>query len=362
MVQAEKTDKEFKYLIPNRFMTNKKINLSSFVFEITSKCNHDCMYCYNVWKHPSLKYPAREELSTEQIKKIISKLKKQTKIKYLAISGGEPLLRKDTPEIIEFCSENNIEANLLTNGSLLNEENCRKCVQAKTSIFEIPLLAVDEKIHYRLTGRGNLKDVIVGIKNLKKFRTKLVVVFVATKLNISQFKGTAEMAIALGADGLMFNRFNAGGTGIKNIEALTPELKDIKTSLVTLDYLSGYYGVSASVSIPIPKCLVNPADFRHLNFGYCPSGNEKSYFTIDPYGNVRICNHSPTILGNLLKENFDTILTNSFIPDFQKSVSDYCTKCKEVQNCWGGCKASAQVCGNGLQGYDPFLQRNIACI
>lgn len=340
-------------------MPDTKVNLSSFVFEITSRCNHNCLYCYNVWKCPNIDYPTSDELSTEQVKQIILKLKCQTRIKYLAISGGEPLLRKDVPEIIKFCSDNLIQANLLTNGSLLSEENCKKCVEADTSIFEVPFISPDRQTHYKLTGTDNLKEIIQGIKNLKWYDTTVIVVFVATKLNIKQIKETAEAAIALGADGIMFNRFNPGGEGIKHIEQLMPALSEIREALTTLDNLAGYYGIQVSVSTPIPKCLVNPKEFKHITFGYCPSGNEKSYFTIDAYANVRPCNHTPKILGNLLEQDFETIVANDFVRKFQESFPNHCKNCKEAMSCWGGCKASAQVCGNGLYDLDPFLKASI---
>lgn len=340
-------------------MPGDKINLSNFVFEVTFKCNHNCLYCYNVWKSPKVRYPTSDELSTEQIKSLVLKLKKQTKIKYLAISGGEPLLREDIAEIIKFCSDNRIETNLLTNGSLLSEQNCEKCLQANTSIFEVPLLTTNKQIHYELTGQDNLKDIIQGIKNLKQHNCKLVIAFVATKLNIGHIKQTIETAIALGADGIMLNRFNAGGTGIRHFEKLRPPLDEIKEAFKILDKLAGYYGVGASAAVPIPKCLIDGKDFKNISFGYCPSGSKKSYFTIDPLGNVRVCNHSPTILGNLLEDDFNTITANKFVKDFQQALPAYCTNCKDAKSCWGGCKAAAQVYGDGIYDIDPFLKVEI---
>lgn len=340
-------------------MPTSKVSLSSFVLEVTAECNHNCVYCYNVWKSPNAQYPKGRELSTHQIKQIIRRLKSQTTISHLALSGGEPLLRKDVPQIISFCSDNLIEANLLTNGSLLTDEICKKCIDANTSIFELPLLTVDSHTHYLLTGTDNLRDVLQGIKNLKRYNSTLVVAFVATDLNIRHFKKTAETAIALGADGIMFNRFNPGGRGINHIHRLMPSLHAIREALPILNDLAHYYGIHASASIPIPKCLINPADFRHITFGYCPSGNEKSYFTIDPYGNLRVCNHTPTILGSVLKQDLTTILANDFVAKFRKAIPPYCRNCNQATSCWGGCKASALVCGNSLCDLDPFLKLNL---
>lgn len=334
----------------------KKLELTNFVLEITHQCNHNCLYCYNPWKDRRQHYPTGKELSVDQLRKIIFKLKEETKIRYLAISGGEPLVTDRTIPIIRACSEVKIKTNLITNGSLLDEKTCRQLVEAGIDIFEIPLLTTDSELHYKLTGSRDLAQTTRAVKTIKKHKSKLIIAFVATALNIKCVKETTEFAIASGADGLMFNRFNPGGQGIIHLQELMPSLDDIKNSLLELDRLAGYYGISASASVPIPKCLVNPDNYRHIEFGYCPSGNSKSYHTIDAYGNVRTCNHSPVILGNLLKESFQEIIMNPYVLRFRKAHPKYCTNCEEVTSCWGGCKAAAEVCYGDLSDPDPLLK------
>ena len=75
-------------MLLKRFLKSKE-NLFNFVLELTPNCNQECIYCYNVWKHH--KYP-KGKIDLNSWKKIISKLKNETKIKLISISGGEPLL------------------------------------------------------------------------------------------------------------------------------------------------------------------------------------------------------------------------------------------------------------------------------
>lgn len=336
-------------------MFRRKIDLSSFVFEVTKKCNHSCRYCYNVWKAPDSAYLCGPELSLLQIKEIIGKLRSETKIRYLALSGGEPLLRDDIIEIIDFCTYLGIKANLLTNGALLTERQCREAIRAGVAIFEVPLVACDPKIHDNLTGADDLAVVIEGMRMIKRQGGTLIIVLVVTKGNIHLFKETLEQAIALDADGIMLNRFNAGGAGIRYRSELMPTMGELREALTIFNELVGYYGIKGAVSVPIPKCLIDPGDFPELRFGHCPSGNQKSYFTIDPYGNVRVCNHSPTIIGNLLEQSFRDILAHPFITAFQRAFPPSCADCSELHNCWGGCKAAAQVCTGDLTQADPIF-------
>jgi MoaA/NifB/PqqE/SkfB family radical SAM enzyme len=64
---------------------------------VTRKCNYRCVGC-NVWKEPD-----QRELSTNEIKKGLDILKKLGIIE-LVLSGGDPLLRDDIGEIIDYAS------------------------------------------------------------------------------------------------------------------------------------------------------------------------------------------------------------------------------------------------------------------
>ncbi|GKX30414.1 heme d1 biosynthesis radical SAM protein NirJ2 [Vallitalea longa] len=88
------------------------MKLRCATMKVTSRCNLRCEFCYE-------KQDNRKELSKDQIKHII-KFLKDNGCRTLMISGGEPLLRKDIYEIIEYASSNKIKTKLATNGTLLN--------------------------------------------------------------------------------------------------------------------------------------------------------------------------------------------------------------------------------------------------
>jgi MoaA/NifB/PqqE/SkfB family radical SAM enzyme len=91
----------------------------SFVFEITQRCNHDCLHCYNAWKNP-VDYPAGE-LPTDQTLAILGKMLDETGASLVSLSGGEPMLRADVGEIVDFLRGRDVTVNLISNGSLLDE-------------------------------------------------------------------------------------------------------------------------------------------------------------------------------------------------------------------------------------------------
>ena len=81
---------------------------------ITRKCNYRCRGC-NVWKEQD-----QQELSTEEVKRGLDILKDMGIVE-LVLSGGDPLLRKDAAEIIEYAS-NLFVTTVYDNGSMAKEK------------------------------------------------------------------------------------------------------------------------------------------------------------------------------------------------------------------------------------------------
>jgi len=326
----------------------------SFVFEITQRCNHECLHCYNPWKcRPA--YPLGE-LTTDETLAMLAKMLDETKASLVSISGGEPMLRPDVYEVVDFLVERGATINLITNGSLLDEAAVGRLAPDKISIFELPLLSVERKIHDTLSGReGAFDRVTLAVADLKAAGQMVVCVFVATKLNLPTWRETAELAVALGADGIMFNRFNPGGRGAENVERLQASPEDLTAALDTAEEISAEYDFPISCSIAMPPCLFDTDKYERLTFGFCAAGTERAYYTLDPMGNVRPCNHSPTVLGNIRQTPFWQMADSPAMRAFMAARPAFCGGCKLEMECLGGCKAAAESCYGDLSACDPFL-------
>lgn len=328
-----------------------------FVLEVTKRCNLNCMFCYNVWKcrHD---YP-KGEGTTQTLRKIIERLYEDARPKFITVSGGEPLLRNDLLEIVKDVDSFGMRWNLLTNGTLLTEQLTKEFVDSGVSLFEVLLLSSKPENHNKLTRVKSFEKTIDGILNIKRNGGKFVISFVATKINIEAVKSVAEFAIVLGAEGLMFNRFNPGGEGLKYIEELMPKVEEIKSALIILDDIASKYGIRVSSNIPIPPCIIDMKAYPHVRYGFCPNGGDKSYYTVDELGNIRICNHSPTVIGNILHDSFSTVRQSNFIERFTQSTPAVCKTCAFLKECNCCCKASAEAYYSSIEALDPFVARNI---
>ena len=326
----------------------------SFVFELTQRCNHDCLHCYNAWKAP-VDYPMGE-LGTAETLAMLGKMLDDTGASLVTLSGGEPMLRTDVFHVVDFLRARGVGVNLITNGSLLSDAAIARFGPDKIGVFELPLLSCEREIHDRMSGRaGAFDDATLAITELKSAGGRVVAVFVATKLNLHTWRETTEMALALGVDGVMFNRFNPGGCGFANLDRLQVSPRELSDALEIAESMCVEFDLPISCSIAMPPCLFETGRDPHLGFGFCAAGTERAYYTLDPLGNVRPCNHSATILGNIREGSFWDMADGPAMRIFMAARPEFCSGCGVESECQGGCKAAAEVCFGSANEMDPFL-------
>jgi radical SAM protein with 4Fe4S-binding SPASM domain len=337
--------------------------LHSLIFETTQQCNHACLYCYNIWNPDSRgrvsDYP-QGQLNTSDTIRMLTKALDETRCQHVTLTGGEPLLRKDLPQIVEFLHNRDIATTIISNGHLLSEPVVVDYLERGVGLFELPLLSHRRKIHDQLSGcPGAFDAVLAAMAHIRYQRGQFVSVFVATKINLPDLYETIKMAYAFGARGMMFNRVNIGGRARDHLDALMPSVDQIRNALTVADRAADEFSFPISCSIPIQPCLVDTSIFNHLDFGYCAAGTERAYYTIDPLGNLRPCNHTTTILGNLMEEPFVELISPERMSPFMEAVPSFCDPCSLRDICKGGCKAAAQVCYGSLSAEEPFLHINL---
>jgi radical SAM protein with 4Fe4S-binding SPASM domain len=343
-------------------MTGSRPHLQSLIFEVTQHCNHACLHCYNIWHGENgveSSYP-RGELDTPQTLRLLEKVFAEVICNYVILTGGEPLLRADLPILLDFFKARHIQISLISNGRLLDEPTARDLVGRGVGLFELPLLSHQRAVHDQLSGAPGAWDaVLAAMANLRLHHGNIIAVFVATRWNIEHVGEMMHLAFAFGARGVMINRFNPGGRGREHIEELLPSAAQVRQMLETAEAAAVEFKIPVSCSIPIQPCLVDTRAYPHLGFGYCAAGSERAYYTLDPLGNLRPCNHTDTILGNLFDAPFAEIIHSERMYAFTRAVPAFCTNCEHCLECQGGCKASAQVCYGSLTAPEPFLRGNI---
>ncbi len=144
----------------------------ALTWNITYRCNLQCIYCGS-WQNKS------EELDTKDIFAIIEEFSNLGG-KFIKFSGGEPLLREDLSEIIDFCKKKNLFVLLNSNGVLIKKD-FKKIKDAD----EIQLsLDGPEEIHDFIRGKGIYEKVIEAIDACKTNNISTNLTTVLSKYNI----------------------------------------------------------------------------------------------------------------------------------------------------------------------------------
>ncbi|MBU0707222.1 radical SAM protein [Patescibacteria group bacterium] len=305
------------------------------IYEVTPRCNYNCLYCYNVWKADD-KYPPGE-LAIKEIKHLFNKVLVDIHLEWIILSGGEPLLHKNINEIIKFLKEKNQRIGIATNGSLLKIDNVHKLIEDGIGYFEISLNSTNVDNYKRLCRSDSLKKVKNAILLVKKKKIPLTVSFTVTRINLNDIEKVIDLCYAFSVDTIALNRFVPGGEGIENKEELTISKKDLESVLKIANEKSSKHKIPINITIPIEDCEIKHAQYPRLNFGTCGCGESK--WVIDPVGNLRTCEQNPEILGNLLEKSFTELSQMKSVKDFRNNnINEKCHDCGYIKNCGGGCR------------------------
>ncbi len=164
------------------------------VWNITRRCNLKCVHCYAHAKNISFD----NELSTTEGKFLIDDLA-EFGVPVILFSGGEPLVRKDLPELADYAVKKGMRAVISTNGTLITPQTARTLKDIGLSYVGISLDGMEE-INDRFRGvKGAFRSALEGIENCKKAGIKVGLRFTINKSNDGQiseiFKLLEEMDI-----------------------------------------------------------------------------------------------------------------------------------------------------------------------
>ncbi len=350
-------------------MTSKAINEktidvlqalpNTFVLELTRLCNNRCDHCYNAWRAPELQYAKDErgEMTTAEIKWTIRKLMEEIPVTTVCLSGGEPTLRADLPEIVQFLRSQGLTVQIITNGTNLTESLVDATVSGST--YQVSLLSWRREVHDRLTGHPGAWDAVVdGMTNVHLAGGHLIAVFVATRQNYADIGPTAHLAMMLGASSLLYNRINVGAANLHHSEELflTPAM--VEENLRVLDEIAAA-GFSVSTGVVIEPCMVDIARYSHIQFNWCSLAGEQSTLIIDPAGNFRVCEHSSVVLGNIRRDSVRDIYEHhAYVKAFRTTWPAECADCDNAlkESCRGGCKAAAEQAYGTFARVEPFVR------
>lgn len=332
-------EESYAGLYRNIIKIQSKLNLKPpppryIIWDCTRKCNLNCEHCGAAHK------TYKDELSTQEVKKVIDDLYVSMKGKGMfAVTGGEPLLRKDLLEILKYAKGRNFDTGVATNGYLVN-----KALAKEISHIELDSIMVSldgpEEIHNKI--RRNEESFKHAVNALNEFK----------EAGIRQL--TVSTTITT--------------TNLKSLNSLKDTVKKINPTYWRINLLMPIGRASENKELFLnPGQINNFLEFVHRNkeelnilvgenLPFLGSWEKKlrdkpytcfvgiTTLCIGVNGNIRGCPEQPDIPkfieGNIKEESIMKIWNKGFIKYRQNDILEEdisCKVCSLKHKCWGGC-------------------------
>ena len=185
---------------------------------------------------------------------------------------------------------------------------------------------------------------------------KTTVNITVTKRNYYELFRTIALGLLNGASSVLLNRFLPGGRGLRYQDSLSLNREQLNGMLDIAEEVLEYGKRYGHVGTEFPKCVIKDINkYQRLEIGMqCAAA--KYFFVIDPAGQIRTCNHSPRIVGNVFDE--DMIHDKDYWTLFAESLYKpaYCSACMDKKLCDCGCREVAHILKGSPMEIDPCIE------
>lgn len=285
-------------------------------------------------------------------------------IKMFSLSGGEILLKEGFDRLIRYIREEGDKRNIhhqivvISNGLLMKHDYLE--LFKELDVHLSMSLPGYETFEYH-TGVDNAEGVLHWFREAKEIGLSATVNVTVTQKNIHELFETISLGLINGANDVLLNRFLPGGRGLTYMNELLLSSSQINIMLETAEEVLDYANRYGNVGTEIPLCaILDKNKYKRIHVGYqCAAA--KSFFVIDPSGQIRTCNHSPHVVGHIFSNPMitDTEYWNRFANSDYKP--DSCSNCKWIKTCDCGCREVANILHGDTNAVDSSIIHDCKC-
>ncbi len=314
-------------------------------WELTYACNLACVHCLS-----SSGRRDPRELSTAECKAVIDEFRRM-QVFYVNIGGGEPTVRRDFWELLDYAVGHDVGVKFSTNGTRITPEVADRLATTDYVDIQISLDGATALVNDAIRGAGSFETALGAMRHLKNagmhgFKVSVVV----TRDNVAQLDEFKALADAHGAQ-LRLTRLRPAGRGADVWDELHP---------TAWQQLELYRWLQAN-----GEDVLTGDSFFHLaaygealpGLGMCGAG--RVVCLIDPIGDVYACPfaiHEEFLAGNVRSPGgFEAVWRTSepFASLRTPQSGGACASCGHYDSCRGGCMAAKFFTGLPLDGPDP---------
>jgi MoaA/NifB/PqqE/SkfB family radical SAM enzyme len=303
--------------------------------DLTYRCNNNCRHC---WLHVPPTAP-EPELSLDEVRRIADEARAMG-CREWSISGGEPMLRPDFPEIFDYLTLKSRRYTLNTNGTLITPEIARLLRRRGSKM--VALYGATAEVHDHITRNpGSFDAVMRGFRYLEEAGAGFIAQLIPMRDNYHQFDEMVKLAKSLSPQyrvGAPWLHLSACASPERNAEISRQRL-DAK-DVIALDQPDMAAEESVSPTSDVHRPSSTAGDDRL--FAACIAARQD--FHIDPQGGMTFCTFikDPALRFDLRKGTFRAAW-DEFIPALAGKVRggreylENCGSCEMRQHCrWCG--------------------------
>ncbi len=303
---------------------------------LTFRCQNNCIHCYAGGPHQT------EELTTEQWKAVIDRLY-DIGVFIATFTGGEPTMREDLPELLQYAQNRGIVTGLVTNGRRLKDKGYVETLEKVGLDFvQITLESHEPKVHDSITGaKGSWKETVEGIKNVVPTKIYLTTNTTLNQYNASDFLETVDFIKELGVAGFGCNSLIYSGKAKKISDKFAVSTETLKELLPKVHDKANQLGLKFLWYTPTQYCSFDPVS---LGLGVKSCTAAMINMCVGPNGDVYPCQSYFESLGNILKDSWQNIWNHPLAVSIRKReyAEPKCKDCPQLQICGGGCPLELQ--------------------
>jgi mycofactocin biosynthetic radical S-adenosylmethionine protein MftC len=318
-------------------------------WELTYACNLACVHCLS-----SSGRRDPRELSTAECKRVIDELERM-QVFYVNIGGGEPTVRPDFWELVDYATAHHVGVKFSTNGLRITPDVAARLAASDYIDVQISLDGATAEVNDSVRGQGSYDMALTAMANLAAagfagFKISVVV----TRHNVGQLDAFQAIAAQFDAQ-LRVTRLRPSGRGADVWDELHPTSAQQRQLYEWL--------------VAKGERVLTGDSFFHLS-GYGESlpglnmcGAGRVVCLIDPVGDVYACPfaiHDAFLAGNVRdRGGFAAVWRDSelFSRLRAEQPAGACTSCSAFEACQGGCMAAKFFTGLPLDGPDPECVR-----
>jgi pyrroloquinoline quinone biosynthesis protein E len=322
------------------------------VLELTYRCPLKCVWCNN-----PLDFDRYGELTTEEWKDVLRQARALGSLQ-LGFSGGEPMLRDDVEELVEYATSLGYYTNLITSGVGLTAARLHALKRAGLKQIQLSLQSADRALTNELVGAKAHDLKMETAYRIKALGFPMVLNVPVVRQNIDQVERILKTAEDIGVDYLELANIQYYNWALLNREQLLPSREQILRAEAAVNAARARLGKRMTIYFVIP-------DYYEGRPKACMNGWGTIHLTIAPDGAALPCQEVRVIQGlefpTVREKPLAWIWNES--PLFRKFRGDDwmkepCRSCTEKAKDFGGCRCQAFLLTGDAANCDPACSRS----